>query len=426
VESCYHAPTVLTKEEVDAEYDNGWLIIKVLYFFASGLPTLSLLLGGLEFFEDAGLKWLHTATVVDVRDHGFGFFNFSVAVMIVFWFPEVIAKHTLQLDDDWVSSSIDFATFFCLWGDAFIAISSNSFNPMCWTHGWLFWWTMQYAFLMTDNEADASVRGYFECKDGEAVVPEGNMEGWYEEDGTPVEWTWPTLRTGIQGAYNEVKGLDSDGDMANELKCMNCTTPEGGFNNYGWYLFTDRDAEAALNSEPWAWAIWGALIYVNLMCMCTCLTIIGCKQASIPVMGQIRSDNPKATVWFAVDDNGKAGKHERNKHHRLSSTMVTIVLVLTYSPIGLAEMFYTAYSLATAKEDKEILSLFGVFAPAGQTGVVKHEKGKHKLSVLLDNLCEPIAVIGNMNIALSKELARTFDWKGELIPQEEKAEDNEI
>ena len=32
----------------------------------------------------------------------------------------------------------------------------------------------------------------------------------------------------------------------------------------------------------------------------------------------------------------------------------------------------------------------------------------------------------NMNIALSKELARTFDWKGELIPQEEKAEDNEI
>jgi hypothetical protein len=105
----------LTKEEVDAEYDNGWLIIKLLYFFSSGLPTLSLLLGGLEFFEDAGLKWLHTATVVDVRDHGFGFFNFSVsrtaprgfgvagalycirpsshptlpqvAVMIVFWFP---------------------------------------------------------------------------------------------------------------------------------------------------------------------------------------------------------------------------------------------------------------------------------------------------------------------------------------------------
>jgi hypothetical protein len=182
-------------------------------------------------------------------------------------------------------------------------------------------------------------------------------------------------------------------------------------------------------------------------------------------MGQIRSDNPKATVWFAVDDNGKAGKvcrattrerrgigllrrraqegkastihpptevhtnppqHERNKHHRLSSTMVTIILVLTYSPMGLAEMSYTAYSLATAKEDKEILSLFGVFAPAGQTGVVKHEKGKHKLSVLLDNLCEPIAVIGNMNIALSKELARTFDWKGDVIPQEEKAEDNEI
>jgi hypothetical protein len=62
------------------------------------------------------------------------------------------------------------------------------------------------------------------------------MEGWYEEDGTPVEWTWPTLRTGIQGAYNEKKGLDDDGDMANELQCMNCTTPEGGFNNYGWYV----------------------------------------------------------------------------------------------------------------------------------------------------------------------------------------------
>jgi hypothetical protein len=62
------------------------------------------------------------------------------------------------------------------------------------------------------------------------------MEGWVNDDGTPMEWTWPILRKGIQGAYNEVEGLDDDGDMANELQCMNCTTPEGGFNNYGWYV----------------------------------------------------------------------------------------------------------------------------------------------------------------------------------------------
>ena len=92
VQDCWES-ALMTEAEVDTARSDAWTTTKIIYFFASSLPLLNLILGGLEFVQRfPSFEGLHTPTVLDVRDHAFGFINFQIGVVLLFTLPDMIGK----------------------------------------------------------------------------------------------------------------------------------------------------------------------------------------------------------------------------------------------------------------------------------------------------------------------------------------------
>jgi len=126
------------------------------------------------------------------------------------------------------------------------------------------------------------------------------------------------------------------------------------------------------------------------------------------------AEPPFKSVYFGLKkgkDKSRAGAFSEyvKRDQRMSTSLEIHLVMLTYSILGCYAMVHTAVKLGIRKEGEIVESPMSAIFGQEHDGIAKHPTGKGRMSILLDNLCEPIAVLNYKSIQLSKRLEAEYE-----------------